>query len=399
MIPKPLRKYWAYRDELSIENGLIMKGQRIVIPKVERQNILNTVHEAHQGIIKSQLRAKTCVFWHNINDDIEEMTRSCDICQSYGKSQPSEPMKPHVLPNGPWQTIAADIFFLDDEKYLLIADYYSKYTILRKIPKGHSNSCNTIVYLLKNIFAEQGIPETLISDNGPHFNSETFRNFSNDWNFTHTTSSLRYPQSNGFIERNIQTVKRTIKKAKQSNTDIQKALMILRVTPIDHHLPSPAELLYGRKIRTTLPTKINNNATDKDEIRQRFDARQDQQRQHYDKNTHKLAPLHNGQPIYIQNQSNTKKQWVPGTVQSKSTEPRSYIVQTENGQTLRRNRRQLKEGGKKRVTFELEASTEAPGKEQNSPLIKQTTNEPNVTTQPYRTRSGRAVNKPTKLDL
>ncbi|XP_038062610.1 uncharacterized protein K02A2.6-like [Patiria miniata] len=110
MIPKPLRKYWAYRDELSFENGLIRKGQRIVIPKVERQNILNTIHEAHQGIIKSQLRAKTCVFWHNINDDIEEMTRSCDICQSHGKSQPSEPMKPRVLPNRPWQTIAANIF-------------------------------------------------------------------------------------------------------------------------------------------------------------------------------------------------------------------------------------------------------------------------------------------------
>ena len=390
MIPKLLRKYWSYRDELSIENGLIMKGQRIIIPKDQRPEILEKLHEAHQGIVKCQLRAKGCVFWHNINHDIEEMTKSCSVCQSHGKSQPPEPMKSHEIPSRPWQTVATDIFFLCENEYLLIADYYSKYTILRQIPKGHSNS-STVIRLLKNVFAEQGIPESLISDNGPHFNSQIFRDFSKSWNFTHTTSSPRYPQSNGFIERNIQTVKTTIKKAKQSNTDVQKALMILRATPIDHHLPSPAELLYGRKLRTTLPAKIENTTVDRHQIHQRFQMRQEIQKQHFNKNAHPLPPLHTGQTVHIQDKSN--KKWIPGTIQDVQPEPRSYKVETETGQILRRNRRHLKETNQKRVTFETDVTDD-------SDSIKQAPTCPSpVTTQPYQTRYGRTVVKPTRLDL
>ncbi|PIK34102.1 hypothetical protein BSL78_29068 [Apostichopus japonicus] len=76
-VPQAIRKYWAYRDELSVEDGLIIKGDRIVIPKTMQKDILRKLHEAHQGITKCQLRAKASVFWHSINRDIEDMVKEC----------------------------------------------------------------------------------------------------------------------------------------------------------------------------------------------------------------------------------------------------------------------------------------------------------------------------------
>ena len=69
--PAQLRKYWEYQDELSIENGLILKGNRVLIPKSQRSDIIERIHQAHQGVEKCQLRARSCVFWPDINKDIE----------------------------------------------------------------------------------------------------------------------------------------------------------------------------------------------------------------------------------------------------------------------------------------------------------------------------------------
>ncbi|PIK38385.1 hypothetical protein BSL78_24770 [Apostichopus japonicus] len=82
-VPQAIRKYWAYRDELSVEDGLIIKGDRIVVPKTMQKDILRKLHEAHQGITKCQLRAKASVFWHSINRDIEDMVKECHLCQEF----------------------------------------------------------------------------------------------------------------------------------------------------------------------------------------------------------------------------------------------------------------------------------------------------------------------------
>jgi hypothetical protein len=269
MVPKPIQPYWAFRDELSIENGLVLKGGRIVIPTTQQNNILEKIHEAHQGITKCQLRAKSCVFWKNLNKDIEELIRQCPICQEYQKSNPPEPLMPHEIPTRAWQIIGTDLFYLNGDEYLIIADYYSKFQMVRPIPKGRSNS-GTIINIMKEIFSEQGVVDTVISDNGSQYSCRQFKQFATEWNFKHITSSPRYAQSNGFIERQVQTVKATMKKAKQSNGDLQKALLCLRTTPIDNHLPSPAELLYNRKIKANLPVKITNTLPNKDNITERL---------------------------------------------------------------------------------------------------------------------------------
>ena len=405
-IAKPLQAYWPFRDELSIEDGLIMKGDRIMIPESQKTQILQTIHQGHQGITKSQLRAKAAVFWININRDIENDIKQCPVCQEYTKSNPPEPLMPHEIPTRSWQVVGTDLFFLDGDEYLLIADYYSKFQFVRKIPKGKSTS-GTVINMLKEVFAEHGIPETIISDNGPQYSSHIFQQFAQGWNFKHITSSPRYAQSNGFIERQVQTTKSVMSKAKKSHQDIQRALLCLRTTPIDSVLPSPAELLYGRKIRGTMPVKISNPLPNKDNIADRLGKRQDQQKQYHDRNAHDQSPLHKGQNVRIQD----GKRWAPGVVVSKRPEPRSYEIVTQNGNILRRNRRHIKETGEKH--FE-EPESKVPDTDNNtvtrttqsqSPTPKQTPQKQTTpkttmqTGQVYHTRSGRASVKPSKLDI
>ena len=168
-----------------------MKGERVLIPAKMRPEILAKLHEAHQGIEKTRLRARTCVYWNNMNSDIEMLVRRCSICQESQPSQQPEPLLQHELPTRPWQVLGTDLFHLDGQNYLLVSDYYSKSPFVRPI-NGRATS-QAIVDLTKGIFSEQGIPETVISDNGSHYQSEPYRRFAEQWNFDHVTSSPHYP--------------------------------------------------------------------------------------------------------------------------------------------------------------------------------------------------------------
>lgn len=76
-VPVHLREYWGYRDELSVQNGLILKGERVIIPESQRSDVIERIHQAHQGFEKCRLRAKSCVFWPTINKDIESRVQTC----------------------------------------------------------------------------------------------------------------------------------------------------------------------------------------------------------------------------------------------------------------------------------------------------------------------------------
>ena len=332
------------------------------------------------------------------------------------KRQPAEPLLQHDIPQRPWQTVGTDMFRFDGAEYLIIADYYSKYPFIRRV-HGRCTSA-TVVHLTKQVFGEQGIPTRVISDNGPHFDSRDYRKFASDWGFDHVTSSPRYPRSNGFIERAIQTVKATLQKTQQSDghMDLDLAMLCLRTTPIDSVIPSPAEMLYGRKLRSNLPVKIPNNIPSKDEIQQRLLARQHTQKEHHDKHgVHALPPLSIGQSVSLQDQESGR--WIPAVVKDKCMEPRSYLVVTPNGKTLRRNRSHLRSlaPAKKKVRFDDDKriATQGTSKEQNCAksdvaqtqsshgqtelVTDSSVNKDKNSDLVYHTRSGRAVRKPPRL--
>lgn len=101
---------------------------------------------------------------------------------------------------------------------------------------------------MKSIFARHGIPEALRSDNGPQYSADVFSQFADEYGFMHNPSSPKYPQSNGEAERAVQTIKTLLTK----NNDPYLALLAYRSTPLENGY-SPAELLMGRKIQTTVP--------------------------------------------------------------------------------------------------------------------------------------------------
>ena len=105
------------------------------------------------------------------------------------------------------------------------------------------------------MFSEYGIPQTVVTDNGPPFSSKEFAAFANQYCLDHITSSPCYPQSNGFIERMVQTVKQSMKECAAGGHDPNLAMLVYRATPLTTSIPSPGELLNGQKYRALLLTR------------------------------------------------------------------------------------------------------------------------------------------------
>ena len=117
-------------------------------------------------------------------------------------------MIPSDVPPQPWHTVGTDLFNFNGKDYLLLCDYFSKFPFVCRLRQNCSSEA--VIDQMKQIFSEQGIPLIVRSDNGPHYTSHAFRNFTQTHAFSHITSSPHYSQSNGFIEEQIKTVKRTL---------------------------------------------------------------------------------------------------------------------------------------------------------------------------------------------
>ena len=153
---------------------------------------------------------------------------------------------------------ATDMFMLKGVDYLVVGNFCLKMIFIQHIPPSQSN-VSKVVSLLKEMFSEHGTPEVLCSDNGPQYANAQFADFCISWGITHETSSLHYPQCNGFTEACIKSVKHALQQAKYSCANPQLTLLALWATPIDTKLPSPAELLYQCQLRTTILAKIPNS--------------------------------------------------------------------------------------------------------------------------------------------
>ena len=100
----------------------------MITPESQRDDILEKIHQAHQGVAKCQLQAKACVLWLNINKDIEAKVQKCEICQESQNTQTKETVD-HMkfLLGHTWQVVGTDLFTWNEDEYLLMWDYYSKF--------------------------------------------------------------------------------------------------------------------------------------------------------------------------------------------------------------------------------------------------------------------------------
>ena len=200
------------------------------------------------------------------------------------------------------------------------------------MPTSQCNSAKTIA-VLKELFVEHGIPEEILSDNGPQFASQLFAEFTKDWNIKHSTSSPRNPRSNGQVESAVKIVKGLLTCAKYSRQDPYLALLAYRSTPVDSHLRSPAEMLYQRALCTTVPQRIRHKDPYAAAERERLEEHATQSAVNHDHTgCCRKAPLYAGQYVSVIN--NDRTLWLPATVVH-AADHGSYIIKVIGGAEYR----------------------------------------------------------------
>jgi len=215
--------------------------------KASKQQILRTLHEGHSGVTATKTKAREFFFWIGMDFDIENFIAQCDLCQKYQKSNQKEPMIERDLAERPWEKIGADFFHLRGKNFLLVIDYFTKYVEMEEM--STSTSLEFVHQALQKIYSRHGLPDQLITDRGPPFNSYKFKEINSEYNIFHDPSSPKYPKSNGLIERTVQTIKTSMKKAMDEGKNYFNVILNHNSTP-HNDLPSPAELLFGRRIKT-----------------------------------------------------------------------------------------------------------------------------------------------------
>ena len=166
------------------------------------------------------------------------------------------------------------------------------------------------------------------------FNSLKFKEFARNWEIEVVTTSPHNPRSNGLVERNVQTIKRLLKKADESKEDAFLTLLEFRNSLISEMEQSPAKLLMSRKLRTKLPTSkhlLKPKSQPVNEVRQRLRERQLRQKAFYDRNTKPLSQLRAKESVRIR----MGQEWKPAVVVSRHKSPRLYIVRMQSGMALR----------------------------------------------------------------
>ncbi|UYV79263.1 K02A2.6-like [Cordylochernes scorpioides] len=331
-LPFNLKPYWKFKEELLEWQNLICRGNKLLIPKTQRSDILKILHASHQGRNITIALAKGFIYWPGMNKEIEELINNCSICQQTSRANLKEPMLPHQAPDYPWQKVGIDISQIESLRYLLIVDYFSNYPEIYKL---QDMTTDTIIRKLKRTLSNFGIPETLVSDNGPPFFSKEFQNFTSTWNIVHVTSSPYHAQSNGMVERKVQTLKKLMKRCREERTDPYFALLNLRNTP-HNNLPSPAQILMSRKLRSIMPSKtsqfvpsmINNEA-----IQKQLVDNQVKMKNYYDRHNSPGDPLSINDRVWFQKD----KRWIPGQITNQAIEPRSFYVKYQEGNEYKRN--------------------------------------------------------------
>lgn len=331
-----VRELFSVRGELSVQQGLLVKGTRIVIPENMRTTILEKLHAGHLGITKCRERAKASVYWPGLANRLTTLIQQCSFCESKQPAQRKEPLQPTPLPDRPFQSVAADICDFKGQQYLVLIDFYSRYM---EIARLHDISSTSVIKSLKTIFAHHGIPERLMTDNGRQFVSSQFQEFTTSWGVHHVTSSPYHPQGNGEAERAVQEAKKILKQE-----DPFLALLIHRSTPTTSTGKSPAELLMSRRLRNPIPT-LPQNLSPKVQSYQQTLKRDKEKKAKYKENfdkRHGTKTLPQLQPgVLVLQKLDGEKSWTTLAKVVEMVNPHSYVIETPTGR-FRRNRRNIK---------------------------------------------------------
>ena len=343
-VPETLRPYTRQMDELSCEGNLVLRGMRILVPRSLRKKVLANLHSPHTGAEAAKRRARQSLWWPGMNADITSTVQACEECQIRRTSHALEPLESDSAPSWPFEEASADLFTLSGKTYLCYADRLSGWAT--PCPYGKDTSTSATIRHFRELFRKLGVPCRLRTDGGPQFSSAEFRDFTAAWGIQHDMTSPYMSRSNGHAEAHVKALKGLIAKTTHNGNlncdEFSKGLLELRNTPRAGGL-SPAQVLYGRNLRSCLPTHRrlfaptwHTKIAEWDKNRAKTKAKV---KRAYDRHAKALEPLAIGDEVRIQDPS-TKKWDRTGTVME--TRPnRSYEVKLPSGRILWRNRRYL----------------------------------------------------------
>ena len=250
-------KFFPFRMELTNIGSVLLRGNKIVIPLVLREQVLVLAHEGHPGetVMKRRLRAK--VWWPTIDRETEKFVKNCRDCLLVSQPNKPPPMTRRAFPEGPWQCLSMDLMgpLPNKDMILVVIDYYSRFTEIRFLK---STISSIIIKHLTEMFSRFGIPLSIRSDNGRQFISAEIENFFAKHNINFDRSPPYWPQANGEVENMNKSILKRLKiahsKGEDYQTEIQKFLLMYNTTPHGTTGKSPSELLFGRNIRDKLPS-------------------------------------------------------------------------------------------------------------------------------------------------
>ena len=172
-----LARLFGSRDRITTYKGLILFDARLYIPISLPAVYLARLHESHQSVEKTRLRARQLFWWPGLSTDIAHFISMCDICikQSAVKHPP---YTESPLPSGPWEEIGTDVFVFEDNLYLILVCYYSRWIEVMCIANTTSGS---IINSMKRVFSRLGVPKKVSSDNASYYVSREFHSFSAEW--------------------------------------------------------------------------------------------------------------------------------------------------------------------------------------------------------------------------
>ena len=195
--------------------------------------------------------ARSLVWWPGIDQAIEQLAKGCSDCSHIQNLPPLSPLHPWIWPSKPWQRVHIDFAGpFRGYMYLLIVDAHSKWP---EVLLMTSTTAEKTINVLRQVFSRNGIPEQIVSDNGPQFVSQEFKDFIKSNGIKHHLSAPYRPATNGLVERFVQTMKQAIRAAGSHN--VQKSLdrfLLAYNSPHSTTKETPAMLFMGRSLRSIL---------------------------------------------------------------------------------------------------------------------------------------------------
>ena len=240
-------------------DGVILRGDRLVVPRDFRQLVVDTAHEGHQGAVKCKQLLITRVWFPGLDKMVEDKVSGCLGCQSTTYTPTRDPLKPTPLPEREWQKVAMDFWgpTPGGEYILLIIDEYSRYPEIEFVT---STSANASVPKIDKVFSTHGFPMEIKTDGGPPFNGHDFEQYTKWAGIRHRIVSPQDPEANGLAENFMKAIGKVYHIAKIEGKpykqEMYKFLRHYRSTPHSLTGKAPVELLFHRTVNLRIPTLI-----------------------------------------------------------------------------------------------------------------------------------------------